>query len=86
MDDHVQTEVDGDGDGVVLGDIIDEDDPVDQFTGDVAVGPLERLCGVVGRHDDNHPSAGRFGRGLLGHGALVGGRLRPLLWHGDSLP
>ena len=82
----VQAELSGDGDCVVPGDVVDEDDPVDDLVWDVAIGPLERLGGVVGGHDDYDPSARGLSRGRFGRGALVGGRLRPLAWHGDSLP
>ncbi len=86
MDDHVQTELAGDGDGVVPGDVVDEDDPGDDLVRDVVVGPLERLSGVVGGHDDDDPPAGGLGRRGAATALLVGGRLRPLAWHGDSLP
>ena len=55
VDDHVEAELAGDVDGLVLRHVVDEDDPVDEIVGDVRVRPLERLRGVVGGHDDDDP-------------------------------
>ncbi len=69
MDDHLQTEVAGDVHGLVVRDVIDEDDPVDAVVRDVGVRALERQRGVVRGHDDDDA---RFGSGL-GHGAKGSG-------------
>jgi hypothetical protein len=66
VDDHVEPELAGDVHGLVRGDIVHEDDPVDQVVRDIGVRTLERPRGVVGRHDDHDVGAGRLGR--LRHG------------------
>ena len=84
VDDHVETEVPGDLDGLVAGDVVDEDDALDEFVRDVRVRPFERTRGVVrGHHDDEswgrrsrHRRDGHDGRvpdgaPPNGHGAVM---------------
>jgi hypothetical protein len=55
---------------------------------DVAVGPLERLRGVVGGHDDYGPSARGLSRGRFGRGerhSLIYGRQGSGLLHSQRL-
>ena len=69
VDDDVEAQLPRHVDRFVMRDVVDQDDLVDELVRDVGVGPLERLCGVVGGHDDDDP--GRFGRvrrGGSGHG------------------
>ena len=65
MHDHVEAEVAGDFHGLVAGDVVDEDDAVDQVMRDVGIRAFERPRGVVGRHHDDDA---RVGRNVGGHG------------------
>ena len=65
MDDRFEAEVPGDLDGLVPGDVVDQDDVVDDVVRDVRVRALERPRGVVGRHHDDDPRARRVRRGGL---------------------
>jgi hypothetical protein len=72
----------GDCDGVVLGHVVDQDDPAHELMRDVVVRALQRLRGVVGRHDDDDASLRGFcgrrrnRRTIAGHiGPIVGRRL-----------
>ena len=51
VDDHLEAELARDVDGFVTTDVVDEDHPIDDAVGQVAVGLFEGLCRVVGRHD-----------------------------------
>src|ERR1035437_11175248 len=65
VDQHVQAKMSGDGDRVVLGDVIDEDDPAHKRVRDVVVSTLQGLGRVVRRHDHDDT-------GLLGLGRSLG--------------
>ena len=90
MDDHVQTELSRDGDGVVLGYVVNQDHLGDDLVWYVAIRPFEGLGRVVGGHDDDDAASGSNAvatlRGGFGRGGFVGGRLRPHVWHADSVP
>ena len=62
VDDHVEAEMAGDGDRVVPGYVVDQDDLRHDRVRNVAVGSFERLGGVVGRHDDDDALTGRRGQ------------------------
>jgi DMSO/TMAO reductase YedYZ molybdopterin-dependent catalytic subunit len=69
VDDDIEAELPGDLDGVVVGHVVDQDDPIDDGVGDVCVGSLERPGRVVRGHDDDNA---RPFRG-------IGGRARDLI-------
>jgi hypothetical protein len=53
VDEDAEAELPGEGDGAVPARIVDEDDVIDPFPGDVVERPFERLLGVIGGHDDD---------------------------------
>jgi len=59
VDDDLQVEQLGNGDGVVAGEVVDQDHVVDHTRRDVAVGADQRPGGVVGGHDHDDLRLGR---------------------------
>jgi hypothetical protein len=88
MDDHVEAQLAGDVDGLVVGHVVDQDDPAHDVVRDVGIGAFERQRRVVGGHDDDDPRRAVGGRGRRSDRGVRDGHARrvprSLAWPGHS--